>query len=59
MSDPQALAEEAAARLAELTGVPAHRVVVVLGSGWGPAADAFGTPVARFPMSDIDRKSVV
>jgi purine-nucleoside phosphorylase len=43
----------AAARLAALTGVPRHRVLVVLGSGWGPAADALGDPVASFPMTDL------
>jgi len=37
---PYALAEEAAARLAELTGVARHDVALVLGSGWLPAADA-------------------
>jgi purine-nucleoside phosphorylase len=47
------LAASAAARLAELTGVARHRALVVLGSGWGPAADAFGTPVASFPMTDL------
>jgi len=47
------LAASAAARLAELTGVARHRALVVLGSGWGPAADAFGTPVVSFPMTDL------
>ncbi|MBM9459389.1 purine-nucleoside phosphorylase [Nocardioides sp. zg-536] len=37
---PYVLAEEAAARLAELTGVARHDVALVLGSGWLPAADA-------------------
>jgi purine-nucleoside phosphorylase len=46
-------AERAAARIAELTGVDRHRAVVVLGSGWGPAADAFGEAVARFPMTEV------
>jgi purine-nucleoside phosphorylase len=50
---PERLAELAGVRLAELTGVPQHRVVVVLGSGWGPAADAFGTPVADLAMTDL------
>jgi purine-nucleoside phosphorylase len=36
----QELAQEAAARLAELTGVDHHDVALVLGSGWLPAADA-------------------
>ena len=52
-ADPHALAQEAAARIAELTGVARHRVVAVLGSGWGPAAEAFGKPVASFPMTDV------
>jgi purine-nucleoside phosphorylase len=46
-------AEQAAARLAELTGVDRHRAVVVLGSGWGPAAEALGEPVASFPMTEV------
>jgi purine-nucleoside phosphorylase len=46
-------AETAAARIAELSGVARHRAVVVLGSGWGPAADAFGDPRASFPMTEV------
>lgn len=53
VTDPQEHAEQAAARLAELTGVATHRAVVVLGSGWGPAADAFGEPVAAFPVTEL------
>jgi purine-nucleoside phosphorylase len=53
MSDPYVEAEVAAARIAELTGVERHDAVVVLGSGWGPAVDAFGDPVADFSMSDV------
>jgi purine-nucleoside phosphorylase len=52
-ADPYLLAERAAARLAELTGREAHDAVVVLGSGWGPAADAFGEPDAVMAMSDV------
>jgi purine-nucleoside phosphorylase len=48
-----ALADAAAARLAELTGVRRHRALVVLGSGWAPAADALGTEVASFPMTEL------
>jgi len=51
--DPYALAERAAGRLAELTGKPRHDALVVLGSGWGPAADAFGEPLARFPVTAL------
>jgi purine-nucleoside phosphorylase len=46
-------AHAAAERLAGLTGTDRHEAVVVLGSGWGPAADAFGEPVATFPMSRL------
>lgn len=52
-ADPRATAAHAAATIADLTGVERHRVVVVLGSGWAPAADAFGHPVASFAMSDV------
>lgn len=47
------LAALAAARLAELTSVPTHEAVVILGSGWSPAADAFGDPVAEFEMTSL------
>jgi purine-nucleoside phosphorylase len=51
--DPQDLARRAAERIAELTGVERHRAVVVLGSGWGPAAEGLGELVAEFPMTDV------
>jgi len=50
---PRELAEIAAARIAEVTGVDRHRAVVVLGSGWGPSADAFGDPVVRVAMTEV------
>jgi purine-nucleoside phosphorylase len=46
-------ARSAARQIAEATGVPAHQAVVVLGSGWAPAADAFGEPVATLPMGEV------
>ena len=46
-------AQEAANRLAELSGHPTHDVAVVLGSGWVPAADLLGTTVADFPVTDL------
>jgi purine-nucleoside phosphorylase len=48
-----AIAEAAAERLATLTGVSRHDAVVVLGSGWSPATDAWGAPTASFPMTDL------
>jgi purine-nucleoside phosphorylase len=52
-ADPRQRAALAAARIAELTGVARHRVVVVLGSGWGPAAAAFGGALAEIAMTDV------
>jgi purine-nucleoside phosphorylase len=51
--DPFEVAREAAARIAELTGRPAHDALVVLGSGWARAVESFGEPVAAFPMRDV------
>jgi purine-nucleoside phosphorylase len=46
-------AAEAAAVLAERTGVPKHDVAVVLGSGWVPALDVLGPPVADLAVTDL------
>src|SRR4051812_32692866 len=51
--DPYAEAGEAAVRLAELTGRDRHDVLVVLGPGWGPAANAFGEPLADLAMTEL------
>jgi purine-nucleoside phosphorylase len=51
--DPADLAGSAAARLAELSGAQRHDVAVVLGSGWVPAADALGAPVAEGSVADL------
>ncbi len=40
--DPFHLADEAAAAIAEQTGVAAHDIALVLGSGWGEAAELIG-----------------
>lgn len=48
-----ALAAEAAARLAELTGVERHDVALVLGSGWLPAADLLGEATAEINTTDL------
>ena len=52
-TEPFALAEVAAAALAERTGVDHHDVVVVFGSGWGEAADALGVASASFASSEL------
>lgn len=51
--DPYALADEAAARLAELTGVERHDVAMVLGSGWLPAVEALGPAAAEIDATDL------
>jgi purine-nucleoside phosphorylase len=45
--------DEAAAALARATGVDAHDVAIVLGSGWAPAADRLGTPAVDLPVTDL------
>ena len=52
-STPSDLARDAAARLAELTGVERHDVALVLGSGWLPAADALGEVTAEVATTDL------
>jgi purine-nucleoside phosphorylase len=50
---PFDLANEAAAALAQRTGVPRHDVAVVLGSGWLPAIEALGEPQAEFANTEL------
>ena len=49
----QELAEQAAATLAELTGVQRHDIALVLGSGWLPAVDALGEATAEIATTDL------
>ncbi|NED99720.1 purine-nucleoside phosphorylase [Phytoactinopolyspora halotolerans] len=51
--DPQAVAQAAAEHIAKATGVPRHDVALVLGSGWGGAAELIGETVAEVPATDI------
>lgn len=46
-------AAEAAAVLAEKTGVERHDVALVLGSGWLPAVDALGEAVAEISTTEL------
>lgn len=52
-ADWYARAEEAAGTLRSALGVQSVDAVVVLGSGWGGAADAFGTPSAEVATADL------
>jgi purine-nucleoside phosphorylase len=51
--DPSALADLAAADLARQTGVDRHDVAVVLGSGWGAAADLVGSLTHEVPLDRL------
>ena len=50
---PYDVAETAAERLAELTGVERHDIALVLGSGWLPAVDALGEATAEIGTTDL------
>lgn len=52
-TDPFEVARAAAAVIAERTGVARHDVALVLGSGWGGAADLVGDVVAEVPATDV------
>ncbi|MGV8965936.1 MAG: purine-nucleoside phosphorylase [Cellulomonas sp.] len=51
--DPFDVARDAAAYLARVTGVARHDLALVLGSGWGGAADLLGDTVAEVPSEEI------
>lgn len=53
LDDPKGAAKAAAEHIAAATGVERHDVALVLGSGWGGAADLIGETVAELPSSDI------
>ncbi|HHU08576.1 MAG TPA: purine-nucleoside phosphorylase [Intrasporangiaceae bacterium] len=52
-TDPMAIAEQAAAVIAERTGAPRHDVALVLGSGWGETADRIGPTLAEIDNTDV------
>jgi purine-nucleoside phosphorylase len=52
-TDPLTVAAEAADYIAERSGVAHHDVALVLGSGWGEAADLLGETVAEIPSHEI------
>lgn len=53
MTDPTQVARAAAAVLAQRSGVPAHDIAVVLGSGWRRAADVLGAPTVEIPFTEL------
>jgi purine-nucleoside phosphorylase len=52
-TDPLSVARRAADAIAERTGVAHHDVALVLGSGWGGAADLLGETIADVPATQI------
>ena len=52
-TDPFDVAREAAAHIATATGVPRHDIALVLGSGWGEAAELLGDTVSEIPSHEI------
>jgi purine-nucleoside phosphorylase len=53
MTNPFDLATEAAAKIAELTGIAKHDIALTLGSGWAKAADLIGETVATIDATNI------
>ncbi|WP_062069536.1 purine-nucleoside phosphorylase [Demequina sediminicola] len=53
MTHASAHASEAAAAIAAATGVEKHDIALVLGSGWGGAAELIGEEVASVPANEI------
>jgi purine-nucleoside phosphorylase len=51
--DPYHQAHTAAQHLRDLTGGSSHQIAVILGSGWAPAADCFGTADYEASLSDL------
>jgi len=52
-TDPFEVARAAAAHIAGATGVARHDLALVLGSGWGGAADLLGETVAELPSEEV------
>ncbi|PXX05788.1 purine-nucleoside phosphorylase [Mycolicibacterium moriokaense] len=53
MTEPEAVAQDAADAIRDRTGVDEHDVAVVLGSGWASAVSQLGDPVALLPMAEL------
>lgn len=52
-TDPLDLARAAASVIAERTGVARHDIALVLGSGWGQAADRIGDTLSTIDNADV------
>jgi purine-nucleoside phosphorylase len=54
VTTPDAVAQKSAVDIRQRTGVDEHDVAIVLGSGWAPAVDELGDPVAVVPIAELD-----
>jgi purine-nucleoside phosphorylase len=52
-ANPFEIAKQAAAKIAELTGVERHDIALTLGSGWAKAADLIGETTATINAVDV------
>ncbi|GAA2455699.1 purine-nucleoside phosphorylase [Agromyces soli] len=52
-ADPFVVAQQAADRIAELTGVARHDLALTLGSGWGKAAEIIGETTHTIPATEV------
>jgi purine-nucleoside phosphorylase len=53
LHEPFSVAEDAAEAIIQATGVSAHHIAVVLGSGWSAAADELGKAKNEIAMSNL------
>ena len=53
-ADPFEVAAQAAAQLAEATGVERHDIALTLGSGWAKAADLIGETTHTIAAPDVE-----
>lgn len=53
MTEAHDFAAEAARVLAEKTGIEKHDIALILGSGWGGAAELLGEEIASVPAAEI------
>lgn len=54
MLTPYEVARASAAAIARTTGIKSHDVAVILGSGWGPAVDSFGSTNSEVEYAQLE-----
>lgn len=52
-AEPRAVAARAAAVINKAAGVDSHDIALVLGSGWGQAADLIGETICELPAAEV------